>query len=109
MALAKTICEAQGWYLKRVNFYTGVPEPTDDAYWHKFWSKKLLSITRSGSKIFSRCLRYRDKTVTIDGTDHTITVGEEKGIDVRIALDAVSATIFPRAGLEYEQNHPPLV
>ena len=93
MALAKAICDAQGWYLKRVNFYTGVPEPTDDAYWHKFWSKKLLSITRGGSKIFSRRLRCREKTVTIDGTRHTFTVGEEKGIDVRIALDAVSATL----------------
>jgi uncharacterized LabA/DUF88 family protein len=93
MALAKAICEKQGWYLKRVNFYTGVPEPADDAYWHNFWSKKLLSITRGGSKVFTRRLRYREKTVTIDGTRHTITVGEEKGIDVRIALDAVSATI----------------
>jgi uncharacterized LabA/DUF88 family protein len=89
MALSKAICDTQGWYLKRVNFYTGVPEPSDDAYWHKFWSKKLLSITRGGSKIFSRRLRYREKTVNIEGTDHTFKVGEEKGIDVRIALGPV--------------------
>ena len=38
----------------------------------------------------SRPLRYRNQTVRLhDGTEHTVLVGEEKGIDVRIALDVI--------------------
>ncbi len=40
--------------------------------------------------MFSRPLRYRNRTVELpDGTQHTYLVGEEKGIDVRIALDVI--------------------
>src|SRR3990172_5827219 len=45
---------------------------------------------RLGVTIFSRPLRYRNQTVNLpDGTKHTILVGQEKGIDVRVALDIV--------------------
>ncbi len=41
-------------------------------------------------QIFSRPQRYRNQTVELpDGTQHIMLVGEEKGIDVRIALDVV--------------------
>jgi hypothetical protein len=40
--------------------------------------------------VFSRLLRYRNRTVRLpDGTEHTFLAGEEKGIDVRIALDVI--------------------
>ena len=39
---------------------------------------------------FSRSLRYRNQTVTLpDGTLTVTLVGQEKGVDVRIALDIV--------------------
>ena len=39
---------------------------------------------------FSRPLRYRNQTVVLpDGTTTTTLVGQEKGVDVRIALDIV--------------------
>ena len=42
--------------------------------------------------MFSRPLRYRNQTVTLpDGTSHTFLVGQEKGVDIRIALDIVRA------------------
>ncbi|MCZ7583055.1 MAG: NYN domain-containing protein [Deltaproteobacteria bacterium] len=45
---------------------------------------------RQGVKIYSRHLRYRNRTVTLpDGTKHVFPVGQEKGIDVRSALDVV--------------------
>lgn len=45
---------------------------------------------REGVVTFSRALRYRNQTVRLpDGTEHTILVGQEKGVDVRLALDVV--------------------
>ena len=42
--------------------------------------------------VFSRPLRYRNKTVKLpDGSAHTFMVGQEKGVDIRIALDVVRA------------------
>ena len=35
-------------------------------------------------------LRYRNKTLTLpDGSTHSLRIGEEKGIDVRIAIDVI--------------------
>ena len=40
--------------------------------------------------MFSRSLRYRNRTVRLpDGTTHAFLTGEEKGIDVRLALDVI--------------------
>ncbi|MFA5429955.1 MAG: NYN domain-containing protein [Candidatus Omnitrophota bacterium] len=45
---------------------------------------------QKGIKIFSRSLRYRNQTVRLpDGTTYTFLVGQEKGIDVRIAIDVI--------------------
>lgn len=89
-ALSELICRAQGWKLTQVRFYTGVPDPADDPLWHQFWSAKLGVMGRQGVCIFSRSLRYRNRVVTLpDGTTHTFLAGEEKGIDVRIALDVI--------------------
>jgi uncharacterized LabA/DUF88 family protein len=93
LALANAICKSKGWFLKQVRFYTGTPELLDDARWHNFWAKKLLAIKRQGVHVFTRRLRYRQKQIEIDGVTHTVTVGEEKGIDVRIALDCVSIAL----------------
>src|SRR5580658_3606963 len=35
--LAQAVCAAKGWSPERVQFYTGVPSPTDNAHWHGFW------------------------------------------------------------------------
>jgi len=44
----------------------------------------------AGAFVFSRTLRYRNKKFTLpDGTKHAVLAGEEKGIDVRIAIDVI--------------------
>jgi uncharacterized LabA/DUF88 family protein len=89
-ALARTVCSGQGWQLDQIRFYTGVPDRTDDPFWHHFWTAKLLAISRSGAHVYSRPLRYRNKSVPLpQGSIHTFLVAEEKGIDVRIALDVI--------------------
>lgn len=90
--LAQAVCASHGWQLERVQFYTGVPASTDNAFWHGFWSNKLAMMGRRGVVVFSRPLVYRNKTIQVPGFGpHTFLTGEEKGIDVRLALDALDA------------------
>ena len=91
--LAQTICTRHGWTLERIHFYTGVPDASDHAFWNHFWNAKLAHMGRTGVRVFSRPLRYNNKTVELpDGSEHTFLVGREKGVDVRLALDVIRAT-----------------
>ena len=87
--LAEKICADQGWELTQVRFYTGVHDAVKSSFWHKFWSKKLAVLgRRPNTFIFTRPLRYRSKTVKLPGgASHTFPTAEEKGIDVRLAID----------------------
>ncbi len=90
MALSRKICAEHDWLLRAVHFYTGVPSSEKDPFWHHFWSLKKLAMTRQAVKVFTRDLRYRDKEISLsDGASITVPVAEEKGIDVRLALDVV--------------------
>jgi len=82
-ALAKALAARQGWVLAGVRFYTCIPEAADNAHWHHFWTAKLAAMGRQGVGEF-RTVRLRD------GTSHVVLTGEEKGIDVRIALDVIA-------------------
>lgn len=89
-ALARAVCAAKGWQLDQVRFYTGVPDPSDDPRWNAFWAAKLLHMSREGIFTFTRALRYRNQVVNLPGgSQHTFLAAEEKGIDVRIALDVI--------------------
>jgi len=90
VALARRICSAQGWNLEQARFYTGVPAHSDNPFWNEFWVKKLRTLSWQGAHVYARELRYRNRRVSLpDGTEHTYLAGEEKGIDVRIALDVI--------------------
>jgi uncharacterized LabA/DUF88 family protein len=92
LSLAQAVCGQQGWSCERVQFYTGVPDLTDNPFWHQFWAAKLPAMNHQGVKVFSRPLRYQTKMATSpDGSQQALRVGQEKGIDVRIALDIVRA------------------
>ena len=88
--LAENIAKVKGWDLKEVFFYTGIPDAVDNAFWNHFWTAKLAVMGTRAIKTFSRPLRYRNQTVSLpNGSATTILVGQEKGIDIRIALDIV--------------------
>lgn len=90
LALSRLVCEQEGWRLSEARFYTGVPDRLDNPRWHDFWSRKLLAMERSGVKVYSRPLRYRNKSFELpDGSVHVVRIAEEKGIDVRLALDVI--------------------
>jgi len=89
-ALAEAVCHPKGWALAQVRFYTGVPDATDNPTWHHFWIHKLAMLGRQGVVTYSRSLRYRTRVVRLpDGSQASFLAGEEKGIDVRIALDVI--------------------
>ncbi len=89
-ALAAAVCQARGWQLDAIHFYTGIPKVEDDPAWNHFWTAKLAVMGTRGIRTVTRHLKYRNQTVALpNGTTTTILVGQEKGIDVRIALDVV--------------------
>ena len=96
--LGERICADQGWIAAEVRFYTGVPQPSDDARWHYFWTAKLAQMGRMRVVTFSRRLRYNNVTIKLPGGRQVSTLkGREKGIDIRIALDMVRAAHQGRA------------
>ena len=89
-ALAESVCRQKGWQLDQTRFYTGIPHLQDHPRWHYFWMAKLRTMSWQGVHVYKRPLRYRNQSIELpNGTVQTVLVGEEKGIDVRIALDAI--------------------
>ena len=92
--LSEKLCLLNGWSCKQVRFYTGIPDSEDNWFWNGFWTAKLRSMSRKGIITFARSLRYRNKTVKLpDGNSVTTLVGDEKGIDVRIAVDILRSAM----------------
>lgn len=90
LALARAVCLRCGWCHTATRFYTGVPDIRDNLRWNRFWAAKLGVMGTRGVITFSRRLRYRDVIVRMPtGVMTTMRVGQEKGIDVRLALDIV--------------------
>lgn len=88
LALAHWVCSAHEWQFQEARFYTGLPDSSDPR--HAFWAAKKSAMGKQGIHVCTRPLRYRNKTIKLpDGTEHSAQVGEEKGIDVRIAIDMI--------------------
>jgi uncharacterized LabA/DUF88 family protein len=88
--LHKAVCEKNGWIPTLVNFYTGVPDEAHSLMWARYWSNRVLALKRAGVNVTTRKIRYRTEFITLpDGVEHEYEVAQEKGIDVRIALDLV--------------------
>src|SRR4029077_5361906 len=84
LKLSQEVCRSQNWNLVQTRFYTGIPDPADDPSKSGFWSAKLAAMGRQGIVVYSRALRYRNKTVKLpDGETYTYLHGEEMGINLR--------------------------
>lgn len=106
VALADMICRKQGWNLTQTRFYTGIPDASDNAFWNSFWTKKLSALGRR-AVVYTRPLKYRHKSIKLtDGSVYTTLIGQEKGIDIRIALDLVSLAMNKHydVGLIFSQD-----
>lgn len=79
--LAQTlVARIPGRVLSEIRFYTGVPNPNAGAaqkFWHGFWTNKLRQLRSRGVHV------YRGQ-INIGG--------QEKGVDISLAIDLVQAT-----------------
>jgi uncharacterized LabA/DUF88 family protein len=90
LKLHQAVCAARGWESNLVRFYTGVPEASRDPDGAGYWSSRVIAMNRAGIAVTTRKLRYRAKEVpTASGETQTVWTPQEKGIDVRLALDIV--------------------
>ncbi len=79
LALAKLVCEENGWQLNGVHFYLGVPDINVTEDGHYAWMKRCSRWRRQGVNVFTRALQH-----DVSGA------AREKGIDVRLALDVMA-------------------
>jgi len=63
--------------LVEVRFYTGDSSESQNAGWHGFWNNKLRHLQRQGVRVYRQELSAS---------------GQEKGVDVRLAVELVQAT-----------------
>jgi len=121
--LAKHVCEQKNLELRQTRFYTGVPGKKEQEYWHKYWTSRLRTFRNLKIVVCDLPLRYRPKDVDLptpgrgpqilqadgipvtlpllDGNGReipkgsylTTTTPEEKGIDVRLAIDFIRLTL----------------
>jgi uncharacterized LabA/DUF88 family protein len=88
--LHRLVCERNGWRPTLVRFYTGVPSVAESPMWSSYWSNRVLAMKRAGIDVTTRPIRYHKERVDVpDGTFKIVTIPQEKGIDVRLALDLV--------------------
>ena len=74
------VAKEPGRALAETRFYTGVPDPSggpSQLFWHGFWSNKIRYLRSRGVYV------YRGRVNA---------GGQEKGVDVSLALDLVRAT-----------------
>lgn len=92
-ALARWVCRQRDWTLAGVRFYTSVPDARAP-FWRDLWSRKLGAMGHAGVTVVTRPLRYRVRRVRLpDGSMGSTEVADEKGIDVRIAIDVTRALL----------------
>jgi len=93
-SLATTICAQKGWKLSQVRFYTGIPAIERDRRWYMYWTRKLAEMGQDPKiYIYTRKLQYVTEWVEKEGVIQKRIVGIEKGIDLRIAIDALRLAI----------------
>jgi uncharacterized LabA/DUF88 family protein len=86
----RVVSRFPNWDLGEIRFYTGIHAASASPYWNHYWSAKLAVMGTRGITTFSRTLRYHDQAVPMpDGTMAKVRIGQEKGVDIRIALDMV--------------------
>lgn len=86
LKLHQKVAEQLGYKTNLTRFYTGVPDKADNEMWAGYWAARFLALKRANVQVTSRRLRYHTREVE----GELIRVPQEKGIDIRIALDLVS-------------------
>ena len=88
--LHSAVCAEKRWKPNLVRFYTGVPDQREAPMWSGYWSNRVMAMKRAGIAVTTRPIRYRRDKIIKDDEEHTVVIPQEKGVDVRLALDIVS-------------------
>lgn len=88
--LAAWVCSRKGWELERVYFCTGIHSEEVNPGLYRFWTRRLIVMRSRGIHTYSRTLSYRPRELRLpDGTTRAFRIGQEKGIDVHLAVDVL--------------------
>jgi uncharacterized LabA/DUF88 family protein len=90
-AIVNRVCQAHGWKADEVRFYTGVVDAALEPDLHAYWMRRLSQYGRQpGVSVWTRHNSYAARRLSCDkcGEVTLKRVGREKGVDLRIALDA---------------------
>lgn len=99
VCLHREVCRLAGFAPGPVRFYTGMPSEKHQPRWHNFWTSRIRIMEAQGVVVTTRPLRYRERfAYDANGDIEALTRPEEKGIDIRIALDMVR--LARREGME---------
>lgn len=91
--LHEMVCAKMGWTPTLTRFYTGIPDYGHAPMWAAYWSNRVIAMKRAGIQVTTRPLRYHEEEVETPQGPKTIVTPQEKGIDIRIALDLVSCAL----------------
>ena len=75
--LARAVAESASCELVQTRFYVGVPPASRHRRINEYWSSRLHAMKRKGVIVFRGSVNYAGGQ------------GQEKGVDVRIALDSI--------------------
>lgn len=106
--LHHAVAKEHGYTPNMTRFYTGVPSEAEAKMWSGYWSNRILAMKRARIHVTTRKIRYHKETVeSEDGTIKITTTPQEKGIDVRIALDLVACARRREfhAAILFSQDH----
>ena len=78
-ALAWAVCHSNGWELTETRYYTGIHSSQENAKLNAAVQAHIHKMQSIGVQTYVRTLRYQKG------------IAREKGIDMRIALDAINA------------------
>ena len=79
--LARFVAESQGYDLVQTRFYVGVPPPGRHRRLYDYWQARLHAMEENGVFVFRGAVNYSGGR------------GQEKGVDIRIALDSVQLVL----------------
>jgi len=94
-AMVNRVCQPRGWKLEEVRYYTGIVDREIEPELHSYWMRRLSQYGRQpGVKVWTRHNSYGTRRLTCEkcGEVALRRVGREKGVDLRIALDATRLT-----------------
>ena len=101
------------WSLVKARFYTGIPDASDNAFWHHFWVEKLAFMGKQGVTVFSRPLRYRNVQVFVPCMQVVVTLRYVEGnllvLCCALALEAAEVPVPVRTKLWTRDEYDRLV